>query len=137
VVKQKDIIQQAAQRGPFIDQSQSMNLFMADSNFDILMSAHYDAWKLGLKTGMYYLRSRPSVDPIQFGIDLEEVNKLTNAFGIKDETVPLLIKKETVKEMPKEGQETPEAEKLEEEEPVRMCKFRPGQKIEGCDVCSG
>lgn len=134
-VRQKDIIQQAAQRGPFIDQSQSMNLFMADSNFDILMSAHYDAWKLGLKTGMYYLRSRPSVDPIQFGIDIEEVNKLTNAFGVKEENLPVLIKKETLKDMPKEGQEDPKQED-EDEEPVRMCKFRPGQKIEGCDVCS-
>jgi ribonucleotide reductase alpha subunit len=121
-IKQKDIIKQSADRGPFVDQSQSMNLFMAESNFEKLMSAHYDAWKLGLKTGMYYLRSRPSVDPIQFGIDIEEVNKLTNAFGLKDESTktspPLSPKKQEIEEEPK------------------MCKFRIGQKIEGCDVCS-
>jgi ribonucleotide reductase alpha subunit len=128
-IKQKDIITQSAQRGPFIDQSQSMNLFMAESNFDILMSAHYDAWKLGLKTGMYYLRSRPAVDPIQFGIDIEEVNKLTNAFGVKDDTIKLV---------PKTPKDNIQEDKIDiiEEEPVRMCKIRPGQKIEGCDVCS-
>lgn len=75
-VYQKDIITLSAERGPFIDQSQSLNLFMDQSNFDILTNCHLYSWESGLKTGMYYLRSRPAVDPIQFGIDIEELNQI-------------------------------------------------------------
>jgi len=130
-IRQKDIIMQAAERGPFIDQSQSMNLFMAESNFDILMSCHFEGWKRGLKTGMYYLRTRPSVDPIQFGIDIEEVNKLTNAFG-KD-------KSPKGPDTPKLVSDEPEPDfELEEFEEVKACKLlRPGMKLEDCTVCSG
>ncbi len=67
-IKQKDIIQQSIDRGAFIDQSQSLNLFMEKPDNNILSSAHFYGWKNGLKTGMYYLRSKPAADPIQFGI---------------------------------------------------------------------
>ena len=77
-IKQKDIITQAAERGPFVDQSQSMNLFMEKVNYDVLKSCHITSWKMGLKTGMYYLRSRPAVDPLSFGIDAEEYETLKN-----------------------------------------------------------
>ena len=75
-VKLKDIIDQSADRGAFIDQSQSLNLFMAESDRNKLHSAHIHSWKRGLKTAMYYLRSKPSTDPINFGVDVEEINQL-------------------------------------------------------------
>lgn len=75
-VYQKDIITQAAERGPFIDQSQSMNLFMEKPNYDILHSCHMLSYKLGNKTSLYYLRSKPAVNPIQFGIDPDELEEL-------------------------------------------------------------
>jgi ribonucleoside-diphosphate reductase alpha subunit len=75
-IQQKYIIIQAAERGIFIDQSQSMNLFMAKSNYNILNSCLFLGWSLGLKTGLYYLRSKPAVDPIKFGIDAEEIIQL-------------------------------------------------------------
>lgn len=59
----------AADRGAFIDQSQSFNVFVAEPNFAKLTSMHFYAWKKGLKTGMYYLRSRPAVDAIKFTVD--------------------------------------------------------------------
>src|ERR1700738_901213 len=59
----------AADRGAFIDQSQSLNIFMAETNFGKLTSMHFYAWKAGLKTGMYYLRTRPAADAIQFTVD--------------------------------------------------------------------
>ena len=62
----KDIIDMARQRGYFIDQSQSMNLFMLDPNFNKLTSMHFYAWKSGLKTGMYYLRTKSAVNATQF-----------------------------------------------------------------------
>jgi ribonucleoside-diphosphate reductase alpha subunit len=74
-VLQMDIIQQSIDRGPFVDQSQSMNLFLDKSDFDRLTSAHFYGWEGGLKTGMYYLRSQPAVDPINFGVDVEDVAK--------------------------------------------------------------
>ena len=62
----KDIIDMSRQRGYFIDQSQSLNLFMQDANYAKLTSMHFYAWKSGLKTGMYYLRTKSAVNAIQF-----------------------------------------------------------------------
>jgi len=62
----KDIIDMSRQRGYFIDQSQSLNLFMQDANYAKLTSMHFYAWQSGLKTGMYYLRTKSAVDAIKF-----------------------------------------------------------------------
>jgi ribonucleoside-diphosphate reductase alpha subunit len=68
-IKQKAIIDQAADRGAFICQSQSLNIHIAEPTTARLTSMHFYAWKRGLKTGMYYLRSLPKVDAIQFTVD--------------------------------------------------------------------
>ncbi len=65
-ISQKIIIDQAADRGAFICQSQSLNLFVESPNFAKLSSMHFYGWQKGLKTGMYYLRSKAAVDPIKF-----------------------------------------------------------------------
>ena len=65
----KDIIDMSRQRGYFIDQSQSLNLFMQDANYAKLTSMHFYAWKSGLKTGMYYLRTKSAVDAIKFTLN--------------------------------------------------------------------
>ena len=70
-ISQKCIIDMAADRGRFICQSQSMNLFMQSPTFSKLSSMHMYAWKKGLKTGMYYLRSKAKAKPIQFSLDIE------------------------------------------------------------------
>lgn len=75
-IKQKSILEMAADRGAYIDQSQSLNIHMEDTNFGKLSSLHFAAWKLGLKTGMYYLRTRPAVDAIKFTIK-ETANTVT------------------------------------------------------------
>ncbi|CAG0907032.1 unnamed protein product [Cyprideis torosa] len=64
----KDIIDMARHRGYFIDQSQSLNLFMQDPDYSKLTSMHFYAWKSGLKTGMYYLRTKSAVNAIQFTV---------------------------------------------------------------------
>lgn len=64
----KDIIDMAADRGAFIDQSQSMNLFMENANMGKVTSMHFYAWKKGLKTGMYYLRTKAAADAIKFTV---------------------------------------------------------------------
>ncbi|QMU62917.1 MAG: ribonucleoside-diphosphate reductase subunit alpha [Flavobacteriaceae bacterium] len=68
----KDIIDMARHRGYFIDQSQSLNLFMKDPDFAKLTSMHFYGWKSGLKTGMYYLRTKSAVNAIQFTLSKEK-----------------------------------------------------------------
>ena len=65
----KDILDMSRQRGYFIDQSQSLNLFMENANFSKLTSMHFYAWQSGLKTGMYYLRTKSAVDAIKFTLN--------------------------------------------------------------------
>jgi ribonucleoside-diphosphate reductase alpha chain len=68
-IKQRSLIDMAADRGAYICQSQSLNLFIQDANFAKLTSMHFYAWKKGLKTGMYYLRTKSAVDAIKFTIE--------------------------------------------------------------------
>jgi ribonucleoside-diphosphate reductase alpha chain len=68
-IKQRVLIDMAADRGAYIDQSQSLNVFVEDPNFAKLSSMHFYAWSKGLKTGMYYLRSKSAADAIKFTLD--------------------------------------------------------------------
>lgn len=70
-IKQRNIIDMAADRGAFICQSQSMNVFVQDANFGKLTSMHFYAWEKGLKTGMYYLRTKSATDAIKFTVDTD------------------------------------------------------------------
>jgi ribonucleoside-diphosphate reductase subunit M1 len=63
----------AVERGAFIDQSQSLNIYMSEPSFGRMTSMHFYAWRSGLKTGMYYLRSRPAADAIKFTVDVENL----------------------------------------------------------------
>ncbi len=119
----KTIIDHSATRAPFVDQSQSLNLFLNKPDFKILASAHLYGWKNGLKTGMYYLHSNPAVNPIQFGIDIEDIKRLKN-YTTLEEIIGFTKSNNQVKE----SEQQPE--------PTKMCKWTPGKKAEGCDVCS-
>lgn len=68
-ISQKTILDLAADRGPFICQSQSVNIHFASPTTSQLTSMHFYGWKKGLKTGMYYLRTKAAAEPIQFTID--------------------------------------------------------------------
>jgi ribonucleoside-diphosphate reductase alpha subunit len=72
---QKSVIDMAADRAPFIDQTQSMNLWLSTPTFGKVNSMHMYAWKKGLKTGMYYLRSRSAVDAVKVTVSSEKVAK--------------------------------------------------------------
>merc|ERR1711962_806612 len=77
-VSQKTILQMAADRGAFIDQSQSLNIHVAEPNYGKLTSMHFYGWKLGLKTGMYYLRTKAAAAAIQFTVDKKKLKEITN-----------------------------------------------------------
>jgi ribonucleoside-diphosphate reductase alpha chain len=74
-ISQKAIIDQAADRGAYICQSQSLNIFMENANFGKLTSMHFYGWEKGLKTGMYYLRTKAATDAIKFTVDKTVVEK--------------------------------------------------------------
>ncbi len=78
-IKQRSVIDQAQARAPFICQGQSLNIHMQDPNFGKLSSMHFYAWKAGLKTGMYYLRSRAAVNAVQFTVDSSSKSKPIDA----------------------------------------------------------
>jgi ribonucleoside-diphosphate reductase alpha chain len=84
-IKQRTIIDMAADRGAFIDQSQSLNLFIQDANFAKMSSAHFYAWKKGLKTGMYYLRTKAAADAIKFTVDQDALAQPAFVLGNEDQ----------------------------------------------------
>ena len=77
-ISQRVILDMAADRAPYICQSQSMNVHIAAPDTKKLTSMHFHAWKKGLKTGMYYLRTRPKADAIQFTVDQEKLKTSNN-----------------------------------------------------------
>merc|ERR1719234_1958156 len=78
-ISQKTVLKQAADRGAFIDQSQSLNVHIAEPNFGKMSSMHFYGWELGLKTGMYYLRTKPAAQAIQFTVDKTKVKEAVSA----------------------------------------------------------
>ena len=106
----KDIIDMSRQRGYFIDQSQSLNLFMEGANNAKLTSMHFYAWKSGLKTGMYYLRTKSAVDAIKFTLKTNaEVTKKTDVATSKiDASAPKSAKSQTQPIVSTEGSLSPD-----------------------------
>merc|ERR1712032_508510 len=74
-IKQKRVMGMAADRGAYIDQSQSLNIHMTDVTTAKLSSMHFHGWQIGLKTGMYYLRTKAAADAIKFTVDVDKVKQ--------------------------------------------------------------
>jgi len=87
----KDIIDMGRQRGYFIDQSQSLNLFMKDPDYAKLTSMHFYGWKSGLKTGMYYLRTKSAVNAIQFTLSNKKEKEKEEGSSLSTEEFKALI----------------------------------------------
>jgi ribonucleoside-diphosphate reductase alpha chain len=144
----KSIIKQSVERGPFIDQSQSMNLFQPKPNFKVLYTAHMYGWKNGLKTGMYYLRTSPAVNPINFGIDIDDLKRLTGLSSVEeliqnsiaDANIASTKRKrnensDSSGDNNDENNEENKKENKEEEKPI-ICRYVRGQAPADCLVCS-
>jgi len=74
-IKQRIVLDMAADRGAYIDQSQSLNIHMVDATTAKLSSMHFHGWQVGLKTGMYYLRTKAATDAIKFTVDVDKMRK--------------------------------------------------------------
>ena len=103
-ISQRSILDMAADRGAYICQSQSLNIFMENATNSKLTSMHFHAWKIGLKTGMYYLRTKAAVDAIKFTIDKK--------YKVEDDTA--------------------KAPELTHEEEVAMCSIENGDDCDMC-----
>jgi ribonucleoside-diphosphate reductase subunit M1 len=123
---QKYIVQQSIDRGPFVDQSQSLNLFSEVPDYNSLTSSHFYGWKHGLKTGLYYLRSKPTVDPIKFGIDNSSLKKIKKKYMKKKYNTDL------IDDISSDGSDNNDID----ESNVNY-KSRNTRTFEVCDVCSG
>jgi ribonucleoside-diphosphate reductase alpha chain len=84
-ISQKAIIEQAADRGAYICQSQSLNIFMENANFGKLTSMHFYGWEKGLKTGMYYLRTKAATDAIKFTVEKTVTEEPEAALIVEDQ----------------------------------------------------
>jgi ribonucleoside-diphosphate reductase alpha chain len=104
----KDIIDMAADRGAYIDQSQSLNLFMQNPNFGKITSMHFYAWKKGLKTGMYYLRTQAASEAIKFTVDTASLQQ-----PAAEQAAAQLAPKEVTYATPAESMITPVAKVTE------------------------
>merc|ERR1711953_56315 len=78
-IKQRIVLDMAADRGAYIDQSQSLNIHMIDATTAKLSSMHFHAWQLGLKTGMYYLRTKAAADAIKFTVEVDKMKQASTA----------------------------------------------------------
>ncbi|WP_121667340.1 ribonucleoside-diphosphate reductase subunit alpha [Mesonia aquimarina] len=130
----KDIIDMSRQRGYFIDQSQSLNLFMEGATMAKLTSMHFYAWKSGLKTGMYYLRTKSAVDAIKFTLSNEKKAspEQQEAAAKAAET----LKAERLKaQQKKEEPVTPEGTSLSPEELRNIIKQSKESEGDDCLMC--
>merc|ERR1712054_367923 len=82
-IKQRAVLDMAADRGAYIDQSQSLNIHMVDATTAKLSSMHFHAWQLGLKTGMYYLRTKAAADAIKFTVEVDKVKRASLQSGVQ------------------------------------------------------
>jgi ribonucleoside-diphosphate reductase alpha chain len=139
--KNKSIIKQSIERGPFIDQSQSLNLFMDKPSFTKLNSAHFYGWEGGLKTGMYYMHSAPAARAIPFSIDINDLQRLLGTTNVVDiVSNSYKITENNNKELIHEQKEEPKdnsKEEPKEETSGNYCKYVRGRKPDDCMMCSG
>lgn len=132
-ISQKAIIDMAADRGAFICQSQSLNLFVENATMGKLSSMHFYAWQKGLKTGMYYLRSKAAVDPIKFTLSDKHQRKYVRKDTMDAADLPVEVQK------PNASYESNVTTKLDDINPMMdvsatgpVCTME-----EGCIMCSG
>jgi ribonucleoside-diphosphate reductase alpha chain len=119
----KDIIDMSRQRGYFVDQSQSLNLFMQDANYSKLTSMHFYAWQSGLKTGMYYLRTKSAVDAIKFTLNNDK------------KAEPLEVKEQSAEQVLQPIAVLNESVEMTAEEYRAMIEMAKNAGPEDCEMC--
>jgi ribonucleoside-diphosphate reductase alpha chain len=135
-ISQKAIIEMAADRGPYICQSQSLNIHIQEPNFGKLTSMHFYAWKKGLKTGMYYLRTRPAADAIKFTVDKAMLQQVQGQLESVAAGKPVTTTFYERKSVPTEILRATPATTKEDYEQKRQDMSCSLDDPEGCEACS-
>ncbi|MCU0326491.1 MAG: ribonucleoside-diphosphate reductase subunit alpha [Spirosomaceae bacterium] len=130
-IKQKTILDMAADRGAFICQSQSLNIFMENPNFGKLTSMHFYAWKAGLKTGMYYLRTKAATDAVKFTVDKQALKEIEPVVTTVEEK-PLDYAKYAEEQTAKTAAAASFANEQEQQYAAIQCSL---DDPEGCEMC--
>ena len=134
-IKQRVLVDMAADRGAYIDQSQSFNVHMSDPNFGKLTSLHFHAWKKGLKTGMYYLRTRAAADAIKFTVDQQALQRRKSERLQRAGSTESQSKENKSQAKPKKTAADLEADAAREKQLAAMvCSI---ENKEACMMCSG
>lgn len=133
-ISQKSIIDMAAERGAFIDQSQSMNIHLAKPSRSSITSMHFYGWKAGLKTGSYYLRTKPAANPIQFSLDKSKIKKKNeNKMAIDDASS--VVSDSCATSLPDDdGMGSVVNGTSNGNDPIMVCSLANGPN---CEMCSG
>lgn len=132
-IKQKTIIDMSADRGAYICQSQSLNIFMTDPNFAKLTSMHFYSWKAGLKTGMYYLRTKAAADAVKFTVDRQAIAETTPVTqNIQEKPLDY---EAYAKEHTEKNKEAAAGFQLSEEEQKYAAMQCSLDNPEGCEMC--
>ncbi|MFN9391915.1 MAG: ribonucleoside-diphosphate reductase subunit alpha, partial [Flavobacteriales bacterium] len=137
-ISQKAIIEMAADRGAFICQSQSLNVFMENPNFGKLTSMHFYAWERGLKTGMYYLRTKAATDAIKFTVD-KKYQEAPAAASVAVPEMAAAVPAQAQMQFEVQSPVRPQADGLSAEEIARQqaaiaCSL---DNPDSCEMCSG
>ena len=135
----KDIIDMSRQRGYFIDQSQSLNLFLEGATMAKLTSMHFYAWKSGLKTGMYYLRTKSAVDAIKFTLSTTKkeepvAEEVAVVNPVVNQEQKIHIAEKAAAKFSKQ-QQTPEAEPMSAEEMKALIAQAKASEGDDCLMC--
>jgi len=121
-ISQRSVIDMAADRGAFIDQSQSLNIFMANPDFQKITSMHFYGWKKGLKTGMYYMRTKSAADAIKFTVEKKYLDQPRPSDNPVTAIAPVSSKNDMS-----------EADRLAYEAAATSCSIENGPD---CEMCS-
>merc|ERR1712050_667275 len=99
-IKQRTVLDMAAERGKYIDQSQSLNIHMVDATTAKLSSMHFHGWQLGLKTGMYYLRTKAATEAIKFTVEVDKVKQAsTTQAGVQPPKAGASVEKQAIEQL--------------------------------------
>lgn len=135
---QRSLIQLSIDRGPFVDQSQSLNLFFGEPDFDRLTSAHFYGWENGLKTGLYYLRTKPATNAIMFGLDPDVIDRIKRKYNLGDNVAIDVESLESTDNV--ESSETDNCSSEDDKISEFLSRFShvsTTPTIEVCESCSG
>jgi ribonucleotide reductase alpha subunit len=124
-IKQRIVLDMAADRGAYIDQSQSLNIHMIDATTAKLSSMHFHGWQLGLKTGMYYLRTKAATDAIKFTVDVEKVRRASMTSAIPENAA-------ASSSMPAIPENAPASSSMEESAIANLKADEPKYACVGC-----